>query len=190
MLISSRFITTTRSDTKGRRVTFWPRKYSTYWNLWSGEVTPAAESKRWEHVLRQLTGCTHWTSAITSAQRLGHRETSMHWPRNCQETSLPMLCWRILCGFKIKFIVNNQMKAASGSKKRSLKTVSASVGIHLSSINQSILMAEGRQNQKPKQRRNDSYAMKPSKGTGNNGRFSRKEKFTKTRAETNWKKII
>ena len=51
-------------------------------------------------------------------------------------------------------------------------------------------MAEGRQNQKPKQRRNDSYAIKPSKETGNNGRLSRKEKFTKTRAATNWKKII
>ena len=143
MLSRGRFITTTRSDTEGRRVTAWPRKYSTYWNLWSGEVTPAAESKRWEHVLRQSTGCTHWTWAISSAQRLGHRETSMHWPRNCPETSLPMLCWRILCGFKIKFIVNNQMKAASGSKKRSLKTESASVGIHLSSINQSLHIAEG-----------------------------------------------
>ena len=93
----------------------------------------------------------------------------------------PYALLKILCGFKIKFIVNNQIKAASGSKKRSLKTVSASIGIHLSSINQLLLMAEGRQNQKPKQRRNDSYAIKPSKDTGNDGRLSRKEIIDKNK---------
>ena len=84
--------------------------------------------------------------------------------------------------FQIKFIVNNQMKAASGSKKRSLKIVSASVGIHLSSINQSLLIAEGRQNQKSKQRRNNSYAIEPSKDTGNNGGLSRKEIIYKNKS--------
>ena len=74
------------------------------------------------------------------------------------------------------------MKAASGSKERSLKTVFASVGIHLSSINQSLLIAEGRQNQKSKQRRNNSYATKPSKDTGNNGRLSRKEIIYKNKS--------
>lgn len=83
-------------------------------------------------------------------------------------------------GFQNK--VHREQSAASDSKKRSLKTVSGSVGIHLSSINQSLLITEGRQNQKSKQRRNDSYAIKPSKDTGNNGRPSRKEIIYKNKS--------